>query len=382
MTKELFDQLTELSIPENMHIPDSHGDDSDRHDREERHGGHDEKEPERERQPTERDRMMAEIAKRREEVINRELRFGEDLADEAREASGLERRSHEDERHQEQEATEPSLEDQVKEAIKNPPVQDQRLRTVELDGQVYQVTEAQFEELARLGARTNVAMSRQQAQHQPQPQQQAAPQQPQQPQVQRRILSKEDSEAVADRLLYGGRDQVAQTVEALAQHIASQSQQERVNQEAIVAEAARRALEHTQLNSDLQQISGEYPTLWQDRILGELAAVQLSHVRQEDQALGRTRTNLDSYREACNRVLDALGQPRPGVSAKQAPATQAAVTTRATNDRNAVLERKRVARNEPQALDRRAESSATMRPESGHDIVAKMRKARHQAAFT
>lgn len=266
------------------------------------------------------------------------------------------------------------------------------MRTIELDGQTFEVTDEQFSELAAMGARANVAaaqhqqalqnQTQQRAQHQPhenRSQDQRQTPQPRQPQP---VLTREDAEAVADRLLYGGREQVAETVAALAGHIAAQTRQEQINTDAIAQEAARRAMEQTQLHADLSTISGEYPDIWRERALGELAAVQLAHIRQEDQLHGRQRTNLDSYREACGRVLDVLGKPRPGNPAQTAAQAAPPSRTAPVADRSQVLERKRVAPQQPAAIDRRASAPQTVRAKTGSEIVEAMRKARGQAAMT
>jgi hypothetical protein len=377
--------LTELQIPENMRIENEH---EDERETETGYTG--------ERPVSARDEMMKLISQRREEAINRELRQGEDYADQARETAGLERREREPngrfrtvEEPNVEERGEPIVtrEQQQAPLEEKSAVQSPALRVITIDGQQFSVTDEQYQQLAEQGIRTNVALSKHQQQAQPQqPRQQAQPQ-PQTQQPQRRgVLSKEDADAVADRLLYGGKDQVAATMQALAEHIANQTRQEAVDQEKITTEATRRAVqqtqEHNQLTYDLQVISGEFPDIFHDTNKGHFAALLLTHLRQEDQALGRSRTNLEAYREACLRVNDTLGKPRPGVSTS--PATQAAsLPQRASvTDRSQVLERKRVAPSQPIAVDRRASSSQMTRAKTGAEIVEQMRKARGQMAMT
>jgi hypothetical protein len=368
--------VTVISIPDNMHIE---------HEREE------DRDPEtRERPVSARDEMMKLISQRREEAINRELRQGEDYADQAREAAGLERRERQE--PDDEVRGEPIItrEQQQAPVEERSPVQTPNLRQISIDGQQFSVTDEQYQQLAEQGIRTNVALSKHN-QQQAQPQPKARGQQPQQPAQQaptrRGVLSKEDADAVADRLLYGGKDQIAGTMQALADHIANQTRQEAVDQEKITAEATRRAVaqtqEHNQLQSDLMAISGEFPDIFNDEKKGHFAAVLLSHLRQSDQALGRSRTNLESYREACLQVHDALGKPRPGTTIPSATQASAPVLPRASvTDRSQVLERKRVAPSQPIAVDRRASSSQMTRAKTGSEIVEAMRKARGQMAMT
>lgn len=373
----MSDSLTELEIPETGLI--------DEHDHGSQVADTPEEQADRPRSP--REEMMAQIARRRAEAINLELKQGEEYADEARRNAGMDPLAREDHADHAEEA---EVEKVVAKPVAKPVQAAPEMVDIEIDGQRFRVTQDQMRELATVGARTNVALQRHNQQQQVQPEQRAQPQ-PRQPAPQaqpaRSVLSQADADAVADRILYGGREQVSATVKALADHIASQSRQEAINTDAIAREAARQAMEQTQLANDLSTISQEYPRLWSSRALGELAAVQLGHIRQENQMQNRNWSNLDSYREACNRVLDELGEPRPGAAQTNRTATQVTAIRSAdrgqpTADRSVVLERKRGAPSQPTGIDRRASAAATVRPKSGSEIVDAMRKARGQMSMT
>lgn len=356
-------ELTELDVPATMDL-DAHREADHEATQEDHHEG--------ERPESPRDAMMKEIARRREEAIARELSFGEDLADEARARGGHEPLAKE--APVVEEPDEQPEEPQVREPARP------ELRKVVIDGHTFEVTQEQYDSLAEMGARANIVLSQQQqyaAYHQQQARQaQPAPAQnvQERPVAPADGLSKEEAEQVAERLLYGGKEDVAKTVQELAANLTARAKNN-VNSEQVAALAAQRARAELQLQQDLTTLAAEYPTIMADRTLGELAALQLNHVRHEDQAVGRTRTNLEAYREACDRVLNTIGQPRTQASAQ--PHAQAPKAS----DRSQVQDRKRAAPSQPAPIGRRASDAAPRRAPTGSEIVAQMRRSRGQLAY-
>jgi hypothetical protein len=129
--------------------------------------------------------------------------------------------------------------------------------------------------------------------------------------------------------------------------------------------------EQIQLQRDIGVIEREYPEIAQRQELGEFAAVQLAHVRQEDQAAGRTRSNLESYRLACDRVMTMLGRsaaPRYGDGSGTYSSARSTTT----------FERKREAPRQPNGVNRRASMPEGPRARTGSEIVREMMVARGQ----
>jgi hypothetical protein len=118
------------------------------------------------------------------------------------------------------------------------------------------------------------------------------------------------------------------------------------------------------LEQNLNIIGQEYPEIFQDPVLTQVAALQLDQLRRNPQWQAY-RSDLDQYREACNQVRQRF---RPPTSAPVAP-------------RQAVLERKRSAPAMSTSVGgmRMADDDApSVRPQTASETIAWMRKTRGQ----
>lgn len=267
--------------------------------------------------------------------------------------------------------------------VPRPAAEASQLRTVEIDGHTFQVTQQQYDELARMGVRANVAIS--QAQRQLATAQTARMPPSSQGVSQRPAavptappISRELAEEYADRIQYGGKDAVAEALSDYGQRLVAAAQAQSVSPQAVVQlvglaqrAAMQQQAEQIQLQRDIGVIEREYPEIAQRQELGEFAAVQLAHVRQEDQAAGRTRSNLESYRLACERVMAMLG--RNGAFGRGNGSS-----TYSTERSPTTFERKREAPRQPSGVNRRALMPEGSRSRTGSEIVREMMVARGQ----
>lgn len=247
------------------------------------------------------------------------------------------------------------------------------LRTVDVQGHRFQVTEDQYAQLASTGAIALQAM--QQQAYQPAPQQAPAPVQSE-PQP---ILDRDSASAVVQRLAYGSPDDGIAAVQELAGKIAQQvaAQYRGVDPGQIKQAAVQEALQTIQLQSDLHTIGNEFPQIWGSRALTVGAAAELNDLRHRDAMLGVNRPAIELYREACNNVMSQLGPSQPSQSAGDAtqPASQAAIRVQPS----ARLDRKRVAPRNAAGMSRVASFSETApSAPSPSDIVARMKQQRMQ----
>lgn len=375
-------------------------------------GGNEPPEPQQEapseprRRLSPRDEMMQQIALRRAQAIEDELQRGERMADAAREGAGLEPIPHP---QREAPAGAPIVEressspDTPAQPIDSPPARaetrpaaqpasapatsQQQLIPFRIDGNEFYVTPEQYQQLAEFGARSYSAVAR--TQQQPVPQQQPVQRQvqPQRAPEPPPKITAQDADAFAEQMLYGDRSKFAQALADYGNQVAERTRAAmQPSQPQVDPMTMARAI-YTQVSNDfavrndvmtaLSRIEQEFPEIATNRALGEFAAVQLGHVRQEDQLLGRTRSNLDQYRDACNRVRGALGH-QPGGS-QTSPASQAAPPAPVIQERRDIIVRKREAPSQPSGVDRRASVGPTERALTPSDIVRQIAKARGQS---
>lgn len=367
--------------------------------------------PPRERPLSPRDQRMAEIALARARAIERELVAGEKLADAARAGAGLEPLPHPrretpagapEEAHPPASLApappEPPPAAPVVEArpaathAPAPAPQRQELIPIELDGNRFEVTLDQYKQLAEFGARANVAVARYGQQPQQQPPQQAVVPVQQQPPVRHDpgpVVTPELAQQFAEKMLYGGADKVAAALAEFGNHIAQQMraqspQQQQIDPMAIAQFVGNQVWQRQMILNDLNRIEMEFPRIAQSRMLTELAGVQLGHLRQENQVLGRAMSNLDQYREACRRVLAEIGEPRPNGQVANQPAAQAAqmgqpAPAPVVQSRSDLIERKRAVPTQPNGVDRRAgQAQPVERALTPSEIVQSIQRARGQ----
>jgi hypothetical protein len=353
---------TDLELPETMHIE---GDPPEAH------------EETGERQKTPREITMEAIAAKAETRRQAEMAQAAIYDQDAIEA-GLTFESHE----QAEEPVEPderrAAPSQVEQNTQAPApqtVQHPQTRTITLDGRQFEVTDAQFTELAQLGMVANVALH----QYQYAPQQVVQPQPVQRQQAQPLIDPERIRETVKS-LQYGGEEAAGEALTKLVSDVVSRMPaQQYIDPNAIVHQAANVARYQAQLAADTQTIRAEFPDVFSDPQRTMLAKLNVDAIRARNVATGRQQSDLDIYREAGDAVYSAIGRSRPGVQAANQPATQAA--TMAVQHRQDVIERKRAAPRATQVIDRRAPAPVTPARITGSELVDRMRLARGQTSM-
>jgi hypothetical protein len=235
---------------------------------------------------------------------------------------------------------------------------------IEIEGQQFRVDDAQLRELARMGAMANIAMARQQqapAEHPP-PVPQAVPE--------------IDAKAIYQRIAYGSAEDGEAAVRDLAALMAQRAGPQ-IDPNQIAQNVRHQVKQELTLESNLQTIAREYSEIFNDTSLSQFAALKLSETRHEFAAKGIQASDLDLYREACNRVRGVIApRQQPQSAGEPAPtALQAAPA----NDR---LERKRAAPRNPTAVSRSAGVAAEApRPPTQAEIIDRMRQSRGQPSL-
>jgi hypothetical protein len=344
-------ETTELELPETMHI-ETEAD-----------------APPENRQLSPRELAMQAIAKRHQEAREAELRQSDVYDQEAR-AAGL--GLPEDEPEPPPVAVEPVAQEPVggtpapatQDAPVPAPAAALTLRTVDIDGQQWAVSEEQYQQLARMGLLAQRAL----ATYQPEP---VAPE-PVKP-----IVDPERVREAAKRIQYGNEDEAAAALTELITDVAARMPATpSIDPNAIVQRATTAAMQQAQLARDTDTIRQEYADIFENPQRTLLARMNVEAIRARNAQTGRFQPEIEIYREAGNMVRDAMGQPRPGSDVSQ-PALQAATVA----PRTEVIERKRAAPRMTQAIDRRAPQPEMPRPPSGSEIVERMRAQRGQASM-
>ena len=353
-------------------------------------------------QRTQRELAMEAIALNRRKAIERELSYGEQMADDARADAGLTPLQHA-KRSQpavfdDPDAAPPAVEAPVQQAqqqeVPQQPVQRQPAadQIVTLGGQQFRVTPEQMAQLASLGALTINALQQQNRQQQQSPQapqqqslqvqQQPAQQQPQ------HILSPEESKALATRIQYGNETESARALEDMTNLIANRiaAAHPQVDPRQVVAFATQQALQQMRaeqaLNANLTVIGNEYPEIFSNNSKAQLAAIKLDGIRRRDALLGVQQPDLMAYREACEEVRRDLGTPPPAPPQPQLQPTQTqgnSPPAQAGQPAQTRFEAKRAAPRSPIPAQRvAAADDQTSRFPSPAEVVAAMRKRRGQ----
>jgi hypothetical protein len=221
------------------------------------------------------------------------------------------------------------------------------------NGGITHVTPEQAAYLAQLGMAT---LS--QPQRPPQ-----APQQAYQPQpvYQQPRLDSERAKAIAQRISFGTTDEQAEALVEYAQLVQPDK------------EGLKRELRAEQmLEQNLQIIGQEYPEIFNDPVLTQVAALQLHNLRGHPAAT--QMSELDQYRAACSHVRSRFN-PAP----QQSTATPARGESRGlAGDR---LERKRSAPSLPRGTDSRmVMQDREPSVPTASEVIAQIRRSRGQAA--
>ena len=326
--------------------------------------------PAKERTLSTREQMMATIVERAEERRALDMAYGAKVIEESDAEQDQARADREQaealkalEAGQEPVAPEPAPKTPtpVQAAPKAPePAMPQ---TIVIDGIHY--TPEQAAQLARDGitARRAVNEFQQRQRQAPPPVQQPAP-------TPAPILTEDEAKAFARGLVYGDEAENAKAMLKFGETIASRvPRAPQVDPNAIVHAAIQQTRQQLTLERNLEIIGSEYPEIFGDETLAQLAALKLTQVRQKEATLGLQRPDLESFREACDMVRTATGRvaPQPQPAPAEQPAAQAAR-----------LERKRAAPSIPQAADRRVTAPSGYQPQTYASVVEQMRKSRGQ----
>jgi hypothetical protein len=259
------------------------------------------------------------------------------------------------------------------------------LVTVQLDGQSVQVTQDQLVQLARMGMIANSTIQEyQRASYQPQPPPPPAP-----PAPPRSVIDDAKIRDTVKRIQYGTEDDASGALSELIGQVVQNAAQppQHIDPVAIANYAATVAQQRAQMAADTAVIHNEYKDIISNPQLSQLAALNVQAIRQEHAMLGVRKSDLDIFREAGNRVLDALGKPRPDAASEppaapagNPPASQASGLV--VRPRTSTDARKREApRATSQVVGLRQPAPEAPRAPTGSDIVEQYRKARGQSSM-
>lgn len=388
-------ETTDIGVPEVMHIEDVTG----------RGAGASPQEPRPE--PTEADAsttqrvndirksQMDEIAARRQEAMVREIGLAEIMADEAREAAGLEPLPGADATptappvERPAQAAPPAATAPVPGAAAQP-----AKRKVKVYGQEIEIDEGQFDALLQKGVAFDQA-AREAAHyrkivetgHQPQPVAQPQPQQPsqhvQQPTPAAAAVDPARIKEIQRRISYGSDEEQQAAIHDLIVETAQQAtrgMQPQVDPNRIVQVAVQQAKAEQVFENNLQTVAREFPELFEDEDLTLIAARKVGNLRAAYQQVGVQKSDLELYREAASHTTGKYLKPsaaQPIPTAQSQPPAQAAQPPASSR-----VERKRAAPQPPASASQRAPTNAdSYQAPSPKAIVAAMRRSRHQPAY-
>ncbi len=253
-------------------------------------------------------------------------------------------------------------------------------RTISLQGQQFQVTDEQFQKLAEMGALANLAMAQQPAQPPPGQQQQPPHQARQEPGQAGPVLGADEAREIVQRLSYGSAEDGVAAIQQLADNLARR-QAPAVDANQLAQHATQQALATIAFQNNLNQIGQEFPDVFNNQTRAYVAAIELTQLRQHDALMGRQRSDLELYREACQKVRDAMSPPQPQSGGENGSTAAQAAPTVAVNPSR--LAGKRAAPRNPTAVSRSAGMGpAEPRPPSASQIIDQMRKARGQMSLS
>ena len=224
------------------------------------------------------------------------------------------------------------------------------------DGRMTWVTAEQAAQLARIGAAA--------AYQPPAPPAPAAPPPP--------VLDADRARTISQRLQYGTPEEQTQALVEFAEAVRPSAPQ--VDVDAIRRQVLQEVRAQNQLDHNLNVLGTEYPEIFRDQVLTQVAALQLHQLRGNP--LNAQKSDLDLYREACNEVRTRLAPPQSQPGNQVATAPQAAPVS-------ARHERKRAAPSIPVGMDTRMPSApAEPPPPTASETIAWMRMKRNQPAIT
>lgn len=240
-------------------------------------------------------------------------------------------------------------------------------RVIMVDGRPIEFTEEEYAKLAERGM------------FQPQIQQAAqVVQQPQQIQPKKADEAQESQPTdalrdIARRITYGNEEE---STKAIADLINTAVQRVPQGDPARIAQvAAQQALAQIQFQNNLETIAREYADVYEKRASTIVAADYVNSLRHKYNMLGQPRSDLDLYREACQKTREDFG-----FKPETIPAKVEKQSTVQSADLGNKLERKRAAPKTLVAATKISEMEQQTKATTGSDIVAQMRKSRGQAS--
>lgn len=252
------------------------------------------------------------------------------------------------------------------------PVPGPQVRTINIDGNQYTVTDQQEAELVRLGLYAHQALQ----QYRPEP---AAP--PPEPEPAKPIADRDAIRDAVRKTQFSGEDDAVTAWETLINAVSTRMPRAPVvDQNGLINQAVSATQQRIRMEEAQQRIQDEYPDIASNPQLAFLANANNQAIMARNAQLGRQQSWIDIYREASQAVYDAIGKPRPGSDTQRQPALQAP-SGNVVPLRGEVLERKRAAPRATQAIDLRSPAPAATRVPTGSEIVDQMRKARGQASM-
>ena len=247
-------------------------------------------------------------------------------------------------------------------------------KTVTINGQQYELTQEEIEQLAQ---RALYAESQQRQHQQPvQPQVQNQP-----PQAQPAKPDPVSLKEIARKITYGSEEESANALAEFANLTVSLAKQNVPAPDQIVQAATQQALAQVQFQKNLEAISSEYADVFESRAKTLVAADKVGSLRQKYMSLGLPKSDLELYREACRETRTEFSPVTETArnTDKNQPAAQQAVTT--ANVSHTRVERKRAAPSTVQAVGKIQAMQQQSSYPTGSSVVAAMRKARGQSAM-
>lgn len=150
----------------------------------------------------------------------------------------------------------------------------------------------------------------------------------------------------------------------------------------LVNVATQNALSTLRFEQNMETIGREFPDIFKDEDMTILAARQVNKLRYKYEALGTPKSDIDIYREAGGMVRDRYLKGEGPAPTQTSPSTPSPVqSAQPAASLSAKVERKRAAPQPPAAASKIASEAAPASTLTGSQIVAQMRKSRHQPAY-
>ncbi len=230
-------------------------------------------------------------------------------------------------------------------------------------GAVVHVTGEQLADLARRGAMAQML-----------PPEPAPPPPPEPKATHPASFDGEKAREIVKALAYGNEDDGVRVLQEFAQTLAPRE----VDVAGLRQQTKDELRSELRMEQNLNSIGAEFPDVFGDRILTQVAALELDNIRRDPNS--RHFPDLDLYREACSRVRHRFGGAAPQSQPESTVATTQPVSQAALAAPSGRLERKRGAPSMPSASDRRLSvADDAPRDMTPREIINQMRVKRGQA---